>query len=128
VGGVLSLPQLLHRMSTAPCAAFHLTGGTLAAGAPADISVLDIGARWRVDPSVFHSKSRNSPFAGRELTGRATFDDRRRQNRSRRHGCLTPIGARAGAQPCGRITLTEERSAVSRETFAAAKFIFQSDA
>ena len=39
------------------------------AGAPADVCVLDLAAKWRVDPARFHSKSRNTPFAGRELTG-----------------------------------------------------------
>jgi dihydroorotase len=73
LGGVLSLAELVHRMSTAPAAAFHLSGGTLQRGAPADVCVLDVGARWRVDPDRFHSKSRNTPFAGRELTGRAVL-------------------------------------------------------
>lgn len=73
LGGVLTLPDLIKRMSTAPSAAFHLPGGSLAPGAPADVSVLDPAARWRVDPAQFRSKSRNSPFAGRELMGRATL-------------------------------------------------------
>jgi dihydroorotase len=37
------------------------------------VSVLDVAARWRVDPAQFQSKSRNTPFAGRELTGRAVL-------------------------------------------------------
>ena len=69
LGGTLSLAELLHRMSTAPAKVFHLEGGTLRAGAPADVCVLDLAAKWRVDPARFHSKSRNTPFAGRELTG-----------------------------------------------------------
>jgi dihydroorotase len=73
LGGVLSLAELLHRMSTAPARAFHLAGGSLQRGAPADVSVLDVAARWRVDPAQFQSKSRNTPFAGRELTGRAVL-------------------------------------------------------
>jgi dihydroorotase len=73
LGGVLTLAELVHRMSTAPCAAFHLAGGTLQPGAVADVSVLDLGARWRVDPAQFHSKSRNTPFAGREVVGRAAL-------------------------------------------------------
>jgi dihydroorotase len=71
LGGVLSFPELVHRMSTAPARAFHLAGGTLVRGAPADVCVLDLTRRWRVDPAAFHSKSRNTPFAGRELTGQA---------------------------------------------------------
>jgi dihydroorotase len=73
VGGVLTLPLLIHRMSTAPAAAFHLPGGTLKPGAAADIVVLDTTATWTVDPAAFASKSRNTPFAGRALTGRAVL-------------------------------------------------------
>jgi dihydroorotase len=68
--GVLALPELVHRMSTAPAALFRLPGGTLRPGAAADVVVLDITARWTVDPTAFFSKSRNTPFAGRALTGR----------------------------------------------------------
>jgi dihydroorotase len=46
-----------------------LGGGTLQPGAPADVIALDIGAKWRVDPARFYSKSHNTPFAGRDLTG-----------------------------------------------------------
>src|SRR2546426_6311518 len=70
LGGVVSLPGLLRPMSTAAAAAFRLPGGSLAPGAPADLVVLDVTARWTVDPAHFHSKSRNTPFAGRTLTGR----------------------------------------------------------
>src|SRR5213596_2130450 len=70
LGGVLTLPELIARMSTAAAAAFRLPGGSLAPGAPADLVVLDVTARWTVDPAHFHSKSRNTPFAGRTLTGR----------------------------------------------------------
>ncbi|HEY6854007.1 MAG TPA: dihydroorotase, partial [Gemmatimonadales bacterium] len=70
-GGVLALPLLIRRMSTAPAALFHLPGGTLRVGAPADVSVLDVTTPWTVDAGRFHSKSRNTPFAGRTLTGAA---------------------------------------------------------
>jgi len=73
VGGSLSLPELLHRMSTAPAAAFRLPGGTLKPGAAADVVVLDVAARWSVAPATFFSKSRNTPFEGRMLTGRAVL-------------------------------------------------------
>jgi dihydroorotase len=70
-GGVLTLPQLLARMSTAPAEVFHLPGGSLALGAVADVCVLDVTAPWVVRSAEFQSKSRNTPFAGRELVGRA---------------------------------------------------------
>jgi len=69
--GLLSLPDLLLRMSTTPARTFNLPGGTLATGAPADVVVLDPAVQWAVKPEAFFSKSRNTPFAGRTLTGRA---------------------------------------------------------
>ena len=69
--GLMSLSDLLLRMSTQPARIFNLPGGSLAIGAPADVVVFDPKARWTVDPSRFHSKSRNTPFGGRSLTGRA---------------------------------------------------------
>jgi dihydroorotase len=72
-GGVLTLPELIARMSTIPSRAFRLPGGTLAPGAAADVVVLDVTTPWTVDPARFLSKSRNSPFAGRALVGRAVL-------------------------------------------------------
>ncbi|HEX5633128.1 MAG TPA: amidohydrolase family protein, partial [Gemmatimonadales bacterium] len=71
--GLLTLPELLFRMSTAPARIFNLPAGTLATGAPADVAVFDADARWVVQPEKFHSKSRNTPFGGRELTGCAVL-------------------------------------------------------
>lgn len=68
--GLLTLPQLLHLMSTHPARIFGLPGGTFAVGAPADVVLLDPAAQWTVDPKRFFSKSRNTPFGGRKLTGR----------------------------------------------------------
>ena len=73
VGGVLTLSELIARMSSAPAATFRLPGGTLQPGAPADVVVLDTTTRWTVQPAVLLSKSRNTPFAGRALTGRAAL-------------------------------------------------------
>jgi dihydroorotase len=60
-------------MSTGPAALFHLSGGSLTPGAAADVCVLDVTTPWTVRPEEFHSKSRNTPFAGRELVGRAVL-------------------------------------------------------
>ncbi len=67
--GVLTLPQLIQRMSTDPARVFHLGGGTLAVGAPADVCIFDPAARWVVQPERFLSKSKNTPFGGREVQG-----------------------------------------------------------
>jgi dihydroorotase len=69
--GVLTLSELVRRMSTTPARIFNLPGGTLAVGAPADVVVFDPAAEWEVQPGAFFSKSRNTPFAGRRLRGRA---------------------------------------------------------
>ena len=69
--GVLSLPALIDRMSTRAARIFNLPGGTLAVGAPADVVVFDPTERWVVRPETFRSKSRNTPYAGSELVGRA---------------------------------------------------------
>jgi dihydroorotase len=69
--GLLSLPDLLARMSTVPARVFHLPGGTLAVGAPADVVILDPARRWMVRREELCSKSANSPFLGETLVGQA---------------------------------------------------------
>jgi dihydroorotase len=69
---LLALPELVARMSTIPAKIFGLPGGTLAPGSPADVVVFDPAVEWTVRPQEFFSRSRNTPFAGRRLTGRAT--------------------------------------------------------
>lgn len=69
--GLLTLPELVDRMSTRAARIFNLPGGTLAVGAPADVVVFDPTERWVVRPETFRSKSRNTPYAGMELVGRA---------------------------------------------------------
>ena len=67
--GLLTLPQLVALLSSGPARALGLPGGTLATGAPADVTVLDLGRRRKVDPARFESKGRNTPFAGWTLKG-----------------------------------------------------------
>ena len=71
--GVIDLPTMVERMSCQPARAFNLPGGTLTEGSVADVTVIDLDAAWTVDPSAFASKSRNTPFAGWELTGRPRY-------------------------------------------------------
>ncbi len=69
--GVLDLPTLVARLTVGPARALGLPGGTLAPGAPADLTLVDPERRWRVDPRQLRSRSRNTPFAGWEMVGRA---------------------------------------------------------
>jgi len=68
--GDLALPRAVERLSSGPARCFGLPYGTLAAGAPADVILVDPDRAWKVDPQRFHSRSRNSPFAGWTLRGR----------------------------------------------------------
>ncbi|MGI9628115.1 MAG: dihydroorotase [Longimicrobiales bacterium] len=68
--GVMELETLLRRMSTAPAEIMGLPAGTLAEGAPGDVVLIDRNRRWTIDPTVFESKSRNTPFGGWNAVGR----------------------------------------------------------
>jgi len=67
--GLLPLATLVSRLSRDPVRLLGLPGGSLAPGAPGDVTVLDLEQAVTVDPRHFRSKSRNTPFAGWRLTG-----------------------------------------------------------
>jgi dihydroorotase len=67
--GLLPLATLVARLSTDPARLLNLPGGTLAPGAPADVTILDLDRELTVDPARFLSKGRNTPFAGWRLRG-----------------------------------------------------------
>jgi dihydroorotase len=68
-GGVIGLARLIELLSTGPARALGLPGGSLAAGSPADVTLLDLEAEVTVDRRRFRSKSRNTPFDGWQLRG-----------------------------------------------------------
>jgi len=68
--GLLTLPELITRMSTEAARIFNIPGGTLRAGSAADVVVIDPDRTWVVDPAKSFSKSRNTPFGGTKLKGR----------------------------------------------------------
>lgn len=69
--GLIDIPTLVERMSLAPARAFHLPGGTLAQDSAADVTIIDPELSWQVDAKAFLSLSRNTPFEGWDLKGRA---------------------------------------------------------
>ena len=71
--GRLSLARMVDALTCAPARIFHLPGGSLAPGALADLTVFDPAAEWTCDPALSLSKSRNTPFAGWQLTGRPVY-------------------------------------------------------
>lgn len=69
--GHLSWPQMLAKMTCNPAAVLGIDRGTLQPGRPADVTVIDPQAKWTIDAAKFQSKSRNTPFHGWPVTGRA---------------------------------------------------------
>lgn len=68
---VLDLPQLIAMLTRNPARLLGLDRGTLSAGAPGDVTLIDPGKEWVVDREASCSLSRNTPFHGWELKGRA---------------------------------------------------------
>ncbi|RJR41742.1 MAG: dihydroorotase [Deltaproteobacteria bacterium] len=71
--GTLNLIQAIERLSTGPARILGVAGGTLAKGTPADITLIDLNREWTVDAGAFASKSRNCPFHGWNLKGKAVM-------------------------------------------------------
>jgi len=69
--GILTLSQAIERLTVNPAKALGLNKGTLSVGADADIAVIDLDDEWIVEPLKLRSKSRNTPFAGWKMKGRA---------------------------------------------------------
>lgn len=70
--GVIDLERLVSLCSTNPARIFSLQDrGTLAESAHADVTILDPACEWVFDVASSKSKSRNTPFQGRTMTGAA---------------------------------------------------------
>ncbi|MBN1671416.1 MAG: dihydroorotase [Kiritimatiellae bacterium] len=78
---LMPLADWVIRWTTGPARVLGLPPPSLEPGQTADLVLLDLDSSWRVDPAVFLSKSRNTPFAGRRLVGRAVC--------TLRNGCLS---------------------------------------
>jgi len=68
---VIDLARLVAMLTVNPARLLSLDRGTLAAGAPGDVTLLDPQREWTVDKEKFASKGRNTPFHGWKLRGRA---------------------------------------------------------
>jgi dihydroorotase len=72
VPNVIDLPRLIDLFSCGPARIFNLPGGTLRSGVAADVTLLDVDARFEV-AKPFYSKAANSPFLGTTVQGRAVL-------------------------------------------------------
>ncbi len=70
---VLDWPQFIRCISTNPARLLGVPGGTLAVGAPADVTLIHPEQEWTIDAERFRSKSRNTPFDGWRVRGRAVM-------------------------------------------------------
>ena len=68
---ILTLDQLIMKMSTMPARILKIPGGTMKTGSMADMTVIDPAAVWTVDRDRFRSKGRNTPFHGWDMKGKA---------------------------------------------------------
>lgn len=71
--GVLSLEEIIAKMSMRPAEIFRLEYDGLAPGANADIIIFDTDEEWNVDAKQFKSKGCNTPFNGARLKGRVKY-------------------------------------------------------
>ena len=69
VPGIISIPQLIAKMTIGPAEVLGIENYDLAVGKAADITVFDPEAEYVVDKSKFYSKSRNTPFDGMKVRG-----------------------------------------------------------
>ncbi len=69
--GILSLSEAIIKLSLNPAKNLKLAKGSLSSGADADITIIDPELEWTVDSSLFKSKSKNTPFNGWKLKGKA---------------------------------------------------------
>ncbi|MGD6833243.1 dihydroorotase [Sutcliffiella halmapala] len=67
--GTFTLKQLLNWLTVKPAEVFQLPYGKLEAGAPADLTVIELNRKSAIDPDSFLSKGKNTPFAGWECKG-----------------------------------------------------------
>jgi dihydroorotase len=68
---ILDVKALVEKFTTNPARLLRLKKGDLSLGADADITIIDLEHEWTYDVARSASKSRNSPFHGRKLRGRA---------------------------------------------------------
>jgi len=71
--GIIDWMEFFKKLSLNPATILKLQGGRLQVSAPADLTIIDPQKRWVVDPKKFKSKSKNSPFVGRRLRGKARY-------------------------------------------------------
>jgi len=68
--GILTIDELVVKMSQKPCEILGIPGGSLHVGSAADIVVVDPNTEWVIDREAFLSKGKNTPFHGKTVIGK----------------------------------------------------------
>ena len=71
--GILTLSQLVEKMSVNPAKILGIKAGHICKGANADIALVDLNQEWIVDADKLHGKSKNTPFKGKTLCGKVKY-------------------------------------------------------
>ena len=71
--GILTLPELVRKMSVNPAKILGIDGGSLKEGSRADVAVFDFRNAYEIRPEEFASMGKNTPFAGRRVYGRCVL-------------------------------------------------------
>ncbi len=71
--GILTLPQLMCKMSYNPAKVLGLEGGEIKVGGVADLAIVDIDASYEIDGEKFYSKGKNTPFNGYKVYGKVCY-------------------------------------------------------
>ena len=71
--GILTLSQLVEKMSYNPAQILNLPCGTLQKGHPADVIIADIKNPYTIHKADFVSKGKNTPFEGKEVKGKILY-------------------------------------------------------
>ena len=69
--GIFDLKTIISKMSCEPAKVFKLDRGTLAVGAPADITIMDLNKEWTVDCWKFYTRGKFTPYNGKQCKGKA---------------------------------------------------------
>lgn len=71
--GLLSLEELVAKLSTTPAQILGIPGGVLDIGLPADITIVDTKREYIVNRDKYYSKGKNTPFHGKKLKGKVIY-------------------------------------------------------
>ncbi|MBE7088436.1 MAG: dihydroorotase [Clostridiales bacterium] len=71
--GILTLSELVNKMSKAPAEIVDIKGGEIFKGAVADLTIVDLNEKYLIDSKNFYSKGKNTPFNGYEVYGKVLY-------------------------------------------------------